>query len=106
MLPICNKPLVYQIEAMKKTCISDIIVGRTGDTGYEDPAMERSTGPHTLRDQRALGIAHAVGKLEIREHLPALLGDIFFSRAISGSAVDMMENDSATCVLAESRGGS
>lgn len=107
ILPICNKPLlVYQIEAMKKIGIEDIIVV-VGYKGYEVTRIlgdGEKYGVHIryVDQESTLGIAHAVGKLERYVKTPFLLflGDIFFFTSDLSIMVDMMENESATCVLA------
>lgn len=107
VLPICNKPLlVYQIEAMREIGIEDIIIV-VGYKGYEVTRILGDGEKYGVRiqyvDQEStLGIAHAVGKLERYVKSPFLLflGDIFFFTSDLRVMVDMLEHESATCVLA------
>lgn len=85
LLPVCNKPLIlHQIEIMRSVGIREIAI-LIGHKGYE---LSKALGDGsqfgvTLRyveQGSALGIAHAVGRLEPEINQPFLLflGDIFF----------------------------
>lgn len=85
LLPVCNQPLIeYQITMMKEIGIKDIfiligaygfkIVGALGD------GEKLGVRIHYVEQGQALGIAHALGRLERYLTSPFLLflGDIFF----------------------------
>jgi len=85
ILPICNRPLIErQIETMKELGIRDITV-LIGHKGFQ---ISRILGDGSrlgvsiryVEQTSALGIAHAVGRLEPYTQKPFLLflGDIFF----------------------------
>lgn len=84
LLPVCNKPIMqYQIEAMASIGITNIIVvvghlkekiiGHFGDGAWLGVRIRY------IEQEKALGIAHAVGQLEPHIDGPFLLflGDIF-----------------------------
>ena len=85
ILPICNKPLIErQIETMKKLGIRDITV-LIGHKGFQiskvlGDGSRLGVSIRYVEQASALGIAHAVGRLEPHTQKPFLLflGDIFF----------------------------
>lgn len=84
LLPVCNKPIMqYQIEAMKSAGIKDVIivVGYLKEKimGYFGDGASLGVKIRYIEQEKALGIAHAVGQLEPYMEGPFLLflGDIF-----------------------------
>lgn len=85
LLPVCNRPMiVHQIEIMRDMGIRRIVV-LVGHKGYEISKVlgDGSAFGVELRyveQTTALGIAHAVGRLEPEINAPFLLflGDIYF----------------------------
>ncbi len=107
ILPICNRPLIeYQIEQMKKLNIKDIVIV----IGYQGFKIVQQLGNGeklgvTIRyvdQEEALGIAHAVGKLEqhIRNPFFLFLGDIFFITTQLQEIVEKFYQNSYNAVLA------
>ena len=85
ILPILNRPLLaHQIEVMRDCGISEvhIVVGHLGYQVASAFGDGSSFGVHInfVEQESTLGLAHAVGALESRIHLPFLLmlGDIYF----------------------------
>src|SRR5262245_35355956 len=85
LLPVCNKPLIlHQIEIMRSVGIRQIVI-LIGHKGFE---LSKTLGDGSqfgvtiryVEQGSALGIAHAVGRLEREINQPFLLflGDIFF----------------------------
>lgn len=85
LLPVANKPLIgYQIELMRELGIVDILL-LIGHKGFEIARVFGDGSSLGVRiryveQTQALGIAHAVGRLEPYADRPLLLalGDIFF----------------------------
>jgi dTDP-glucose pyrophosphorylase len=85
ILPICNKPLIErQIETMKELGIRDITI-LIGHKGFQiskvlGDGSRLGVSISYVEQTSALGIAHAVGRLEPHTEKPFLLflGDIFF----------------------------
>jgi len=109
-LPIANKPLLrYQLEALRTLGVRDVLVV-IGHLGYE---VVRALGDGAdlglhLRyvDQGdALGIAHAVAKLEPHVDRPffLFLGDIFFETENLGKMNELFDGDRVSAVLAVKR---
>lgn len=107
ILPVCNKPLIqYQIEIMKSLGISEIIV-LVGHKGFEISRV-LGDGRHLgvnirfVEQTTALGIAHAVGRLEPHIDRPFLmfLGDIFFVPGDVAEMFRLFEEQGGGAVLA------
>ncbi|MBL0156903.1 MAG: NTP transferase domain-containing protein [Bryobacterales bacterium] len=107
LLPICNRPLIeHQIEIMRSIGITDIVV-LVGHKGFE---ISRHLGDGSAlgvniryaEQSQALGIAHAVGRLEGLIDKPFLLflGDIFFIPGEIQSMFDLFEEQGGGAVLA------
>lgn len=84
LLPICNKPIMqYQIEAMASIGIEEvvIVVGYLKEKimDYFGDGSRLNVKLRYIEQEKALGIAHAVGQLEGHIEGPFLLflGDIF-----------------------------
>lgn len=84
LLPVCNKPIMqYQIEAMAAIGITSVIVvvGHLKEKiiGYFGDGAWLGVRIRYIEQEKALGIAHAVGQLEPHIDGPFLLflGDIF-----------------------------
>ncbi len=84
LLPICNKPIMqYQIEAMASIGIKEvvIVVGYLKEKimDYFGDGSRLNVKLRYIEQEKALGIAHAVGQLEGHIEGPFLLflGDIF-----------------------------
>lgn len=84
LLPVCNKPIMqYQIEAMAAIGITSVIVvvGHLKEKiiGYFGDGAWLGVKIRYIEQEKALGIAHAVGQLEPHIDGPFLLflGDIF-----------------------------
>lgn len=84
LLPVCNKPIMqYQIEAMVSLGITSIIVvvGHLKEkiVSYFGDGARLGVSIRYIEQEKALGIAHAVGQLESHIDGPFLLflGDIF-----------------------------
>jgi dTDP-glucose pyrophosphorylase len=85
LLPVCNKPIIqHHIEILKDLGITDLVI-LVGHRGFQ---ISKVLGDGTnmgvslryVEQTSALGIAHAVGRLEPHIDRPflLLLGDIFF----------------------------
>lgn len=107
LLPICNKPLLqYQIEAMKNIGIEDILIV-IGHLGFE---IVKAIGDGSrlgvrikyIEQEKTLGIAHAVYKLEqeMDSSFLLFLGDIFFKTRDLRQMVKAIESDNISAVLA------
>ena len=108
VLPICNKKLIeYHIEEMTKAGIKEItvLVGKLGFRIVDAIGSGEEFGvkiSYVTQDE-ALGIAHALGKLEEHVSSPFLLflGDIFFAAPAGlGPMIDMMEAGTSNAILA------
>jgi len=107
VLPICNKPLIiHQIEMMKALGIRQIVV-LVGHKGFQISKILGDGSPlgvsiHYVEQTSALGIAHAVGRLEPYVGRPFLLflGDIFFVPGNLREMIDLFEEQGGGAVLA------
>jgi dTDP-glucose pyrophosphorylase len=106
ILPICNRPLIErQIETMKELGIREITV-LIGHKGFQ---ISRLLGDGSrlgvsiryVEQTSALGIAHAVGRLETHSQKPFLLflGDIFFVPDDMGRMFDLFREQGGGAVL-------
>jgi dTDP-glucose pyrophosphorylase len=106
ILPICNRPLIErQIETMKELGIREITV-LIGHKGFQ---ISRLLGDGSrlgvsiryVEQTSALGIAHAVGRLETYSQKPFLLflGDIFFVPDDMGRMFDLFREQGGGAVL-------
>lgn len=85
ILPILNRPLLaHQIEVMRDCGITDVHIV-VGHLGYQVASVfgdgsQYGVRIHFVEQESNLGLAHAVGALEPRIHVPFLLmlGDIYF----------------------------
>lgn len=110
LLPVCNKPIMeYQIEAMKSVGIREIIivVGYLKEKIIDYFGDGRRLGVEIMyiEQQKALGIAHAVGQLEGDIDGPFLLflGDIFTIYKDLGRVVDTLARTGSAMVLVVKR---
>lgn len=85
LLPVGNKPIMeYQIEEMKKLGIDEIyvVIGHLGTRikKYFDNGKKLGVKITYVKQEKRLGIAHAVGQLEayIQDPFLLFLGDIFY----------------------------
>ncbi|MFO1039747.1 MAG: sugar phosphate nucleotidyltransferase [Geminicoccaceae bacterium] len=107
VLPIANRPLIeHQIHAMRDLGVDEVVV-LIGHKGYEIAKVlgdgERLGVRVTYVEQtQAMGIAHAVGRLE--QHLDRpfvlMLGDIYFVSDGLREMVDLFLDTQAAAVLA------
>lgn len=106
LLPVCNKPIMqYQIEAMASIGIRDIVVV----VGYLKEKIMEYFGDGSalgveiryIEQEKALGIAHAVGTLEGHISGPFLLflGDIFTIHKGLGDVVEVFNRKGSSIVL-------
>jgi dTDP-glucose pyrophosphorylase len=106
ILPICNRPLIErQIETMKELGIREITV-LIGHKGFQ---ISRLLGDGSrlgvsiryVEQTSALGIAHAVGRLETFSQKPFLLflGDIFFAPDDMDRMFDLFREQGGGAVL-------
>lgn len=106
LLPVCNKPIMqYQIEAMASIGITSIIVvvghlkekiiGHFGDGAWLGVKIRY------IEQEKALGIAHAVGQLEPHIDGPFLLflGDIFMIYKDLPRLLEAFDRKGASAVL-------
>lgn len=110
LLPVCNKPIMqYQIEALSSAGIKEIIVV----VGYlKEKIMEYFGNGSRLgvriryiEQEKALGIAHAVGQIEGHIQGPFLLflGDIFTIHKGLGPVLDTFYRKKSSIVLVVKR---
>lgn len=106
LLPICNKPIMqYQIEAMAASGITDIIVVvgylKEKIMGYFGDGGSLGVNIRYIEQEKALGIAHAVGTLEGHIDGPFLLflGDIFTIHRALSSVMETFRSNDSTVVL-------
>lgn len=107
LLPIGNKPvIVHQIEIMKRLGIHDIVI-LVGHKGYEiskklGDGSSLGVSIRYVEQTTALGIAHAVGRLETHLKNPFLLflGDIYFLAKDVETMFDMFEEQGGGAILA------
>jgi dTDP-glucose pyrophosphorylase len=107
VLPVGNRPLIeHQVETMKRLGIEDVVV-LVGHKGFE---ISKALGDGSrfgvkiryVEQTTALGIAHAVGRLEQHIRTPFLLflGDIFFVPGPLESLFELFEEQDGGAVLA------
>jgi glucose-1-phosphate thymidylyltransferase len=107
ILPICNKPIIeYQVDTMRKLGIRDLIV-LIGHKGFEISKILGDGGRlgvsiRYIEQTSTLGIAHAVGRLEVHTERPFLLflGDIFFIPQAMSEMFRLFEEQGGGAVLA------
>jgi glucose-1-phosphate thymidylyltransferase long form len=106
LLPVCNKPIMqYQLESMASAGIRDfiIVVGYLKEKIMDYFGDGSSWGFRIkyIEQEKALGIAHAVGQLERHVDGPFLLflGDIFTIHRDLGEVVDTFHNKKGSVVL-------
>ena len=107
LLPICNKPIIqYQIENMKNLGITKIFIvcGHLKEKLQEQFQDGRDLGIRIqyIKQQKPLGIAHALATVEPYIDRPFLLflGDIFFITKDMHKILDLFEKRQACGVLA------
>lgn len=107
LLPICNKPLIeYQIQMMSGVGIRDVIIliGHHGAKIVNHLGDGRRFGLKVkyVEQKNMLGIAHALGTLEVHISKPFLLflGDIFFVTKDLSAMLQEFEDSSVNAVLA------
>jgi dTDP-glucose pyrophosphorylase len=106
LLPVCNKPMiVHHVEFMRSIGITRIVV-LIGHKGYEIAKVlgdGRQFGCEIryVEQRTMLGIGHAVGLLEpeLKDPFFLFLGDIYFTPANFGQAIEIFENRNAGAVL-------
>ena len=110
LLPICNKPIMqYQIEAMAEAGIRDfvVVVGYLKDKiiEYFGDGSRLNVNIRYIEQEKALGIAHAVGQIEGCLSGPFLLflGDIFTIHGRLSSVMETYHKTRAPVVLAVKR---
>ena len=107
ILPILGKPLLqYQVESLREIGIRRIIVV-IGHLGYEivrvlGDGSSLGVAIEYVEQEHALGIAHAVTRLEDRIDMPFLLclGDIYFEHQDLGQMLNLLGRDEVHGVLA------
>ena len=107
LLPVANKPLMqYQIEMMRDIGINDIVlvIGHHGHEIAREFGNGASLGVKLryVEQNEALGIAHAIGKLEpfVNRPFAVALGDIFFEMLEFDDMFRRFEAQSGGAVLA------
>ncbi len=107
LLPICNRPLIeHQIQMMRGLGISDVVI-LIGHKGFEitkvlGDGSRLNTEIRYVEQTSALGIAHAVGRLETHIQQPFLLflGDIFLVPKEIREMLTLFETQDGGAVLA------
>jgi NDP-sugar pyrophosphorylase family protein len=107
LLPVCNSPLiVHQIETMRAMGIRRIVV-LIGHKGFEiskvlGDGSRLGVELRYVEQTAALGIAHAVGRLEPEIDGPVLLflGDIYFVPDRLERMMDLFEEQGGGAILA------
>jgi len=109
ILPIMGKPLLqHQIEMMKSVGIEQVFIV-IGHLGYEIvralSKVDLGVKIEYIEQTEALGIAHAVGRLEGKIQKPFLLtlGDIFFISPTLPSVFQSFDKDGTRAVLVSKR---
>ena len=109
ILPILGKPLLqHQIEMMKSVGIEQVFIV-IGHLGYEIvralSKVDLGVKIEYIEQTEALGIAHAVGRLEGKIQKPFLLtlGDIFFVSSALPTLFDLFDKNGTRAVLASKR---
>jgi len=107
IVPIANKPLLaYQLEYMRQIGIQDvlIVIGHLGDriTQTLGDGAQFGVNIRYVKQEKRLGIAHALGQLEpyIDRPFMLFLGDIFFELPDLHVMIDEMEQHQAAAVIA------
>lgn len=110
LLPVGNVPLlVGHLVLLRELGVrrAMIVVGHLGPTLMNRLAMDPVPGIEVqfVEQEQALGIAHAVGRLETQVHGPVLviLGDIFFVPERLDGAIDLLAARDDAAVLAVKR---
>ena len=107
MLPVCNKPIIqYQIDSMIDLGIKEIFIvcGQVKEVfqrHFED-GHKLGISIRYIEQEKPLGIAHALAKVEASVKNPFLLflGDILYITRDLRKMVDLFENRQAAGVLA------
>lgn len=106
LLPVCNKPIMhYQLEAMASAGIRDfiIVVGYLKEKimDYFGDGSSWGFRIRYVEQEKALGIAHAIGQLERHLDGPFLLflGDIFTIHRDLTEVIDTFHKKKASVVL-------
>jgi dTDP-glucose pyrophosphorylase len=107
LLPILDRPLlVWQIEAMRRLGIEDIliVIGHLGHRIVQELGQGERYGVRLryVEQEQRLGIAHAVGQLErhVQHAFMLFLGDIFFETADLSGMLDEFRREGVDGVLA------
>lgn len=107
MLPVCNKPIIqYQIDSMTDLGINEIFIvcGQYKEAfeKYFDDGKRTGVSIRYIEQERPLGIAHALAKVESFVKTPFLLflGDILYITRDLRKMLDLFENRQAGGVLA------
>jgi len=107
MLPVCNKPIIqYQIESMLDLGIREVFIvcGSLKEQfrKYFKDGHELGISIRYVEQEKPLGIAHALAKVEQYVEKPFILflGDILFITKDLERMVDLFENKEACGVLA------
>ena len=106
MLPICNKPIIhYQVEQLASLGIRKIFIvcGQLQDIFYKYFGSGERWGVSIeyIRQEKPLGIAHAIAQVEPVVSRPFILflGDIFFITRDLSRMIDLFERRLASAVL-------
>jgi NDP-sugar pyrophosphorylase family protein len=109
ILPVMGKPLLqHQIEMMKSVGIEQVFIV-IGHLGYEIvralSKVDLGVKIEYIEQTEALGIAHAVGRLESKIQKPFLLslGDIFFISSTLSSVFQLYGQNGTRAVLVSKR---
>lgn len=107
MLPVCNKPIIqYQIDSMIDLGIKEIFIvcGQLKEVFQRHLEDGRKLGISIryIEQEKPLGIAHALAKVEAFVKIPFLLflGDILYITRDLRKMLDLFENRQAGGVLA------
>lgn len=106
MLPICNKPIIqYQIESMIDLGIKEIFIvcGQLKEAfhKYFNGGEKLGISIRYIEQEKPLGIAHALAKVEqyVKNPFLLFLGDILFITKDLRKVLDLFENRQAGGVL-------
>jgi glucose-1-phosphate thymidylyltransferase len=106
MLPICNKPIIqYQIESMIDLGIKEIFIvcGQLKEAfhKYFNGGEKLGVSIRYIEQEKPLGIAHALAKVEqyVKNPFLLFLGDILFITKDLRKVLDLFENRQAGGVL-------
>ena len=110
MLPICNKPIIqYQIESIISLNIKEIFIVcghlKNEIQKYFGDGLKLGVSIRYIEQEKPLGIAHALAKVEPYVKTPFLLflGDIFFITKGLQKMLDLFEDRRAGGILAVKR---